>query len=222
MAARRTAGRIGVAGTGQVARELRSRRRPRLQRAVRRGARRRAEVDQLRAGRRRPGAAGRSAGSRVQLPRPRRLTRNPSSRSGCMPTSLSCGSRRARRRARARPAGGCAAGAGRPARAAATRGRGRRTRGPRRASAELPRQVRSGDGHGHQATISRVAMITRPVHQGRTQKGPMIPPPDPALRRVHPLRPRPRHGDPAGLGLDPWDVFHQGVASHTGLSFGTS
>jgi uncharacterized membrane protein YczE len=25
----------------------------------------------------------------------------------------------------------------------------------------------------------------------------------------------------AGLGLDPWDVFHQGVANHTGLSFGT-
>jgi uncharacterized membrane protein YczE len=25
----------------------------------------------------------------------------------------------------------------------------------------------------------------------------------------------------AGLGLDPWDVFHQGVAEHTGLSFGT-
>jgi uncharacterized membrane protein YczE len=25
----------------------------------------------------------------------------------------------------------------------------------------------------------------------------------------------------AGLGLDPWDVFHQGVAVHTGLSFGT-
>lgn len=25
----------------------------------------------------------------------------------------------------------------------------------------------------------------------------------------------------AGLGLDPWDVFHQGVARHTGLSFGT-
>lgn len=25
----------------------------------------------------------------------------------------------------------------------------------------------------------------------------------------------------AGLGLDPWDVFHQGVADHTGLSFGT-
>jgi uncharacterized membrane protein YczE len=25
----------------------------------------------------------------------------------------------------------------------------------------------------------------------------------------------------AGLGLDPWDVFHQGVANRTGLSFGT-
>ena len=25
----------------------------------------------------------------------------------------------------------------------------------------------------------------------------------------------------AGLGLDPWDVFHQGVAEHTGLTFGT-
>jgi uncharacterized membrane protein YczE len=25
----------------------------------------------------------------------------------------------------------------------------------------------------------------------------------------------------AGLGLDPWDVFHQGVAEHTGLSFGS-
>jgi uncharacterized membrane protein YczE len=25
----------------------------------------------------------------------------------------------------------------------------------------------------------------------------------------------------AGLGLDPWDVFHQGIANHTGLSFGT-
>jgi uncharacterized membrane protein YczE len=25
----------------------------------------------------------------------------------------------------------------------------------------------------------------------------------------------------AGLGLDPWDVFHQGVANHTSLSFGT-
>ncbi|KAK1183529.1 hypothetical protein B7755_038640 [Streptomyces sp. NBS 14/10] len=25
----------------------------------------------------------------------------------------------------------------------------------------------------------------------------------------------------AGLGLDPWDVFHQGVAGHTSLSFGT-
>jgi uncharacterized membrane protein YczE len=25
----------------------------------------------------------------------------------------------------------------------------------------------------------------------------------------------------AGLGLDPWDVFHQGLANHTGLSFGT-
>jgi uncharacterized membrane protein YczE len=25
----------------------------------------------------------------------------------------------------------------------------------------------------------------------------------------------------AGLGLDPWDVFHQGVADRTGLSFGT-
>ena len=25
----------------------------------------------------------------------------------------------------------------------------------------------------------------------------------------------------AGLGLDPWDVFHQGAAKHTGLSFGT-
>jgi uncharacterized membrane protein YczE len=25
----------------------------------------------------------------------------------------------------------------------------------------------------------------------------------------------------AGLGLDPWDVFHQGVAQRTGLSFGT-
>jgi uncharacterized membrane protein YczE len=25
----------------------------------------------------------------------------------------------------------------------------------------------------------------------------------------------------AGLGLDPWDVLHQGVAEHTGLSFGT-
>ncbi|GGG06064.1 membrane protein [Rhodococcoides trifolii] len=25
----------------------------------------------------------------------------------------------------------------------------------------------------------------------------------------------------AGLGLDPWDVFHQGVADNTGLSFGT-
>jgi uncharacterized membrane protein YczE len=25
----------------------------------------------------------------------------------------------------------------------------------------------------------------------------------------------------AGLGLDPWDVFHQGVAARTGLSFGT-
>jgi uncharacterized membrane protein YczE len=25
----------------------------------------------------------------------------------------------------------------------------------------------------------------------------------------------------AGLGLDPWDVFHQGVSDHTGLSFGT-
>jgi uncharacterized membrane protein YczE len=25
----------------------------------------------------------------------------------------------------------------------------------------------------------------------------------------------------AGLGLDPWDVFHQGAANHTDLSFGT-
>src|SRR4051794_14710162 len=25
----------------------------------------------------------------------------------------------------------------------------------------------------------------------------------------------------AGLGLDPWDVFHQGLSEHTGLSFGT-
>jgi uncharacterized membrane protein YczE len=25
----------------------------------------------------------------------------------------------------------------------------------------------------------------------------------------------------ASLGLDPWDVFHQGLAKHTGLSFGT-
>jgi uncharacterized membrane protein YczE len=25
----------------------------------------------------------------------------------------------------------------------------------------------------------------------------------------------------AGLGLDPWDVLHQGLATHTGLSFGT-
>src|SRR3954452_22876628 len=25
----------------------------------------------------------------------------------------------------------------------------------------------------------------------------------------------------AGLGLDPWDVFHQGIAERTGLSFGT-
>src|SRR5690242_6504952 len=25
----------------------------------------------------------------------------------------------------------------------------------------------------------------------------------------------------AGLGLDPWDVLHQGIADHTGLSFGT-
>src|SRR5512138_276972 len=25
----------------------------------------------------------------------------------------------------------------------------------------------------------------------------------------------------AGLGLDPWDVLHQGVAEHTGVSFGT-
>lgn len=25
----------------------------------------------------------------------------------------------------------------------------------------------------------------------------------------------------AALGLDPWDVFHQGLARHTGLSFGT-
>jgi uncharacterized membrane protein YczE len=25
----------------------------------------------------------------------------------------------------------------------------------------------------------------------------------------------------AGLGLDPWDVFHQGISEHTGLSFGT-
>lgn len=25
----------------------------------------------------------------------------------------------------------------------------------------------------------------------------------------------------SGLGLDPWDVFHQGLAGHTGLSFGT-
>ncbi|WP_206442722.1 hypothetical protein, partial [Streptomyces boncukensis] len=25
----------------------------------------------------------------------------------------------------------------------------------------------------------------------------------------------------AGLGLDPWDVFHQGVARHSGLSIGT-
>lgn len=25
----------------------------------------------------------------------------------------------------------------------------------------------------------------------------------------------------ADLGLDPWDVFHQGVSQHTGLSFGT-
>src|SRR3954462_6171028 len=25
----------------------------------------------------------------------------------------------------------------------------------------------------------------------------------------------------AGLGLDPWDVFHQGIAQRTGLSFGT-
>ena len=25
----------------------------------------------------------------------------------------------------------------------------------------------------------------------------------------------------AGLGLDPWDVFHQGIAEHSGLSFGT-
>src|SRR4029078_5253262 len=25
----------------------------------------------------------------------------------------------------------------------------------------------------------------------------------------------------AGLGLDPWDVFHQGISDKTGLSFGT-
>src|SRR3954467_14609806 len=25
----------------------------------------------------------------------------------------------------------------------------------------------------------------------------------------------------AGLGLDPWDVFHQGISEKTGLSFGT-
>jgi uncharacterized membrane protein YczE len=25
----------------------------------------------------------------------------------------------------------------------------------------------------------------------------------------------------AGLGLDPWDIFHQGIANRTGLSFGT-
>jgi uncharacterized membrane protein YczE len=25
----------------------------------------------------------------------------------------------------------------------------------------------------------------------------------------------------AGLGLDPWGVFHQGIAEHTGLSIGT-
>src|SRR3954466_1829362 len=25
----------------------------------------------------------------------------------------------------------------------------------------------------------------------------------------------------SGLGLDPWDVFHQGLAGQTGLSFGT-
>src|ERR1044072_2350340 len=25
----------------------------------------------------------------------------------------------------------------------------------------------------------------------------------------------------AGLGLDPWDVFHQGISDRTGLSFGT-
>jgi uncharacterized membrane protein YczE len=26
----------------------------------------------------------------------------------------------------------------------------------------------------------------------------------------------------AGLGLDPWDVFHQGLADHTGWSFGVT
>lgn len=26
----------------------------------------------------------------------------------------------------------------------------------------------------------------------------------------------------AGLGLDPWDVFHQGLASHTGMSIGAA
>ena len=25
----------------------------------------------------------------------------------------------------------------------------------------------------------------------------------------------------AGLGLDPWDVFHQGLSRHTGLAIGT-
>ena len=26
----------------------------------------------------------------------------------------------------------------------------------------------------------------------------------------------------AGLGLDPWDVFHQGLARHTGMTIGTA
>src|SRR4051794_26999662 len=55
----------------------------------------------------------------------------------------------------------------------------------------------------------------------RRARVPPRPPPPPALRR-----PRP-HGASmalqirAGLGLDPWDVFHQGIAQRTGLSFGT-
>ena len=47
------------------------------------------------------------------------------------------------------------------------------------------------------------------------------PPPPPALRRTDPLRSEHGAADPRRLGLDPWDVFHQGVSEKTGLSFGT-
>ena len=48
------------------------------------------------------------------------------------------------------------------------------------------------------------------------------PPPGPALRRARSSTASAwRCRSAPGSGLDPWDVFHQGVADHTGLSFGT-